>query len=107
MKPKYVYHWTHRKLLNRIARQGLDPSFSNGRMLAVWVCDEKRIAWALGHTASNHGWDADEIVCIRIKVCGIPLRRTANTGVYNCITTITPDTFDAVLFSIGEGWVEW
>lgn len=104
MKPTHVYHWTHRKNLRAVLKHGLDPAKAHGKLAVVWACCDTRIAWALSHVSHCHGWDADDMVCLRIRVSGIPLVRTAMSRVVNVRTVIPPNQVDGILYSITDGF---
>lgn len=104
MKTNFVYHWTHRRLLRSILRVGLSPTRSEGKQEKIWVCGYERLAWALAHVAQHHGWNADDMVCIRIESKGVALQRTAMTAVYTSRYGIDCIAMDAVLQHVGDTW---
>lgn len=99
-----VYHWTHESNLGSIITHGVDPSFSEGKLLASWFCGPSRLGWALCHVANRHGWDPDEMICLRIEVDSSTLKRTCNTGVWTRTVATLPGDLKAVRFHQWEGF---
>lgn len=100
MANKYFYHWTHRRNLRSIIETGLDPNRATSNFPRVWICTQDKIAWAMGHVAQNHKWDADELVLIRIRSENIDEVRTAFPGVYVVKLPIQPCEFHGVKHSL-------
>ena len=105
MKYIMVYHWTHKRNLRSILKRGLCPTYSEGKRETLWVCTLKRIAWALGHAAQHHGWDADEMICLAVMVKRDVLKRTALPNVYTTCSTLSLTFNDSVLLHVGQQWV--
>lgn len=104
MTKKWCYHWTHKRNLTRILRYGLDPEKSEGKQPKVWMAEYSRIAWALAHVSQSHGWDADDMICLRVCIDHVEIRRTAMDCVYTTEYLITPLQIDGILRSIGTEW---
>jgi RNA:NAD 2'-phosphotransferase (TPT1/KptA family) len=105
MSRTYVYHWTHRGNLESIMATGLDPAYSEGRLPRVWVCGHHRIAWAMTHVATRHGWDPDDLVCLRIDASCVERKPTHLHYVYTCRDVIPPSAIVGVLYGIMCAWV--
>lgn len=91
--PFYVYHWTHRNNLASIYADGLDPSYATGEKPWVWACVEARAAWALVHIATRHGWNPDEMVCIRLVCREDEWEPYGTTGVYYSRLVVSSSRF--------------
>lgn len=105
--PFMLYHWTHVENLRPIEHNGLDPDYAEGRKKCVWLCEYGKIGWALCHIATRHGWEADSMICLQVRMLWADVRRSANDGVYTCAELIHPNKLDAVLYRIGGGWIPY
>lgn len=103
-KPRFVYHWTHRRNLRNILRTGLQTRYAQGRLPAVWVCQYDAMAWALGHVGYHQHWDAGDMVCIRISTRCLRVTFSHVGGVYTIRHDVPPTNIDAVLRHVGEGF---
>ena len=61
-----LYHATPRRNLESIKATGIDPSYSLGKIEAVWLHTESRRHWAILHTQKRH--KTDDIVVIEVEV---------------------------------------
>lgn len=54
------YHITPITNVDSIIENGLDPKKSRGKIKAVWLCDSKRLPWAISHVSLKQevwiGW---------------------------------------------------
>ena len=96
MNELFLYHWTHRRNLPDILPVGLLASYSHTARPEVWACSAARVGWALAHIAGRHGWDADDMVLIRIRADRCEWVRTAFSGVYVTRGNVSPDHFRGV-----------
>lgn len=105
MKPDYLYHWTHKSNVASILASGLLPSFARGKMKVVWACDSTRVGWAVAHVASHHQCSPDDMVCLKLDVRGVNLKRSAWPQVYVNPHRYAPSRVVAILPTITGRWV--
>lgn len=99
---EYLYHWTHFVNFESIADIGLDPSYAEGKLCVVWVCEHNRIGWAMSHIAARHGWNPDDMVLIRIRRKDVSWTATAYPGVYTTTRKIVPSRFRGLKINLLE-----
>ena len=59
------YHVTLDTAIFSIIDNGIDPACSRGQLRSVWLCDSKRLPWAIAHVSSKHGIPAGALwVCV-------------------------------------------
>jgi len=75
-----LFHVTHADNVQRIKRYGLETAFARGRK-RIWLCTEKRLAWALNHVPASHGHRSEEYVILQVFVPSSDLRR-ARKGIF-------------------------
>lgn len=105
-KPKYLYHWTHRRNLACIMRQGLLASKARGKLNAVWLCESSRLGWALSHVAMGHDWSADELVCLRISTRRLKITRSGFKGAYTVRGDVPHWYIDGYIRSLLDAFVD-
>jgi hypothetical protein len=98
--PTYRYHWTHRANLASIARDGLDPAHSRGRLKVVWSCEAGRVLWAVGHVSAHHECSPDDMVLLRIRADGLPFVRSSWPMVATIGRKIAPSRIAVVPFGM-------
>jgi hypothetical protein len=76
-----LYHVTHRDHVRPILMDRLRPHSPNGRNPRVWLCDRKRLPWALAHVAQSHGWPPEVMRVLGVRARPYRLMR-ARPGVY-------------------------
>ena len=76
-----LYHATPRRNLDSIKATGIDPKYSTGKIVAVWMHTKGRREWAILHTQRWH--DETDIVVIEIEVPRAKLRRRGK-GLWSC-----------------------
>ena len=82
MRETSLYHVTHRRLVKRIVKQGLDPQKSRFRKKRVWLCEKWRLAWAGKHIADSHKWKATELCILVVTVPTSALKQCGRKGVF-------------------------
>lgn len=96
MTPRYLYHWTTAIAIPSIAESGLDPSYAQGKRKVVWMASEARAMWACSHAAMHQRVSPDQMVCLRVRVSGLTLSRTAWGGVEVSGRIISPSRLTLV-----------
>jgi hypothetical protein len=86
----YLYHATPSDNLVSIVERGLDVDKAAGALKACWMCNEKKVAWAILHVAKRHKVLADQVVVCRIRVPRPWLIRS-RVGLWYCLRDIPAD----------------
>lgn len=76
-----LYHATPRSNIESIKATGIDPSYSQGKIIAVWMHTKSRREWAILHTQRRH--KTDDIIVIEIEVPRDKLTRRGK-GLWSC-----------------------
>lgn len=99
---RVLYHITHRRNLDRILREGLQPQRARTKWSTVWLCAEERIADILQHMAERHHWPTSSLIVVRVNVSGRHLKRNRAPGVYHYPAEIVVERGDVFVWSRGE-----
>ena len=83
-----LYHATPRKNIDSIKATGIDPDYSTGKIVAVWLHTKSRREWAVLHTQRRHNVGASDIVIIEVEVPREDLRRRYK-GIWSTANVVT------------------
>lgn len=96
------YHVTPRRNVASILSIGLHLDFARGRVRGVWVCDAKRLPWAVAHVANHQGVRPEDMSIIAVDMTKCTLRRVRE-GVWVYSGHLTTERIgDVVYFAMGE-----
>ena len=63
-----LYHATHKRNLESIHENGINPSFSKVKEACIWLHTRSKTEWAKLHTAKRYSVPIAEIVIIAIEI---------------------------------------
>lgn len=85
-----LYHWTIKKKVAFILREGLDPAFSQGASPVIWLADRQRALSMLSHIATHKGVDPSAMCLLQVRVSVKSLTKWGRGGVWRSWSRIDP-----------------
>lgn len=78
----WLYHVTPQDNVDRIRREGVDPSMSRGKRRWSWYVEGERLTWAIAHVCLKHNTTPSKLVVFYVNVPATVRLKTAWQGVY-------------------------
>lgn len=91
------FHVTPGRNRSSIERRGILASKSKGKLRAVWLVDEARLAWAVLHVHKRHKVKVESIIAIEVHASKGNLKRTGRDGLYYRFEDVVPQELGGVL----------
>lgn len=77
-----LFHVTLKENFNAVWRDGIDPNLAQGKMLASWYCDEKRVLWALAHTSAKRAIPVCDLIVMEVTYKPSEFVRWSRDGIF-------------------------
>lgn len=99
--PETLYHVSPVSNRASIARSGIEPLFSKGRLAACWYVSRDRLEWAIAHCSARHKVDVSKLDVYALKTAKMKrIRANKHQGIFNSPCRAVPYARVSALASI-------
>lgn len=95
-----LYHVTPTEHIDSIDGEGIDPSYSRGKLKASWYVNKQNIQWAILHVSLKYNVPVRDITVCATLIDWEHMRRTCQPGRYFTQHLYHPESFTPASFFI-------